>query len=164
MLSWRGAVWVLIFVCGTAHAQDYLTQTGSPTFSSPERGARRLRANERNLRILDVDSGKTVSEINTGYIAAAVAFIGQDRVASVSANPDVKHFDKDTIKIWDVETGRLIRQISSESGGVHDTVLVSGDRRVVLGYVGSISLLGTGGPTGTTSRLSEVSPLESRYG
>jgi hypothetical protein len=31
-----GAVWVLIFVCGTAHAQDYLTQTGSPTFSSPE--------------------------------------------------------------------------------------------------------------------------------
>jgi len=57
-----------------------------------------------------------VSEINTGYIAAADAFIGQDRVASVSANPDVKHFDKDTIKIWDVETGRLIRQISSEPG------------------------------------------------
>ena len=101
-----------------------------------------MRANERNLRILDVDSGKTVSEINTGYIAAADAFIGQDRVASVSANPDVKHFDKDTIKIWDVETGRLIRQISSESGGVHDTVLVSGDRRVVLGYVGLDKLVG----------------------
>ncbi len=99
-------------------------------------GARRLRANERNLRILDVDSGKTVSEINTGYIAAADAFIGQDRVASVSANPDVKHFDKDTIKIWDVETGRLIRQISSEPGGVHDTLLVSDGGRVALGYVG----------------------------
>jgi WD40 repeat protein len=105
-------------------------------------GARRLRADERNLQILDVDSGKTVSEINTGYIAAAVAFIGQDRVATVSANPDVKHFDKDTIKIWDVETGRLIHQISSEPGGVHDTVLVSGDRRVALGYVGLDKLVG----------------------
>lgn len=105
-------------------------------------GERPLRAKERNLRILEVDSGKTVSEINTGYIAGAVAFIGEDRVATVSANPDVKHFDKDTIKIWDVETGRLIRQISSQPGGVHDTLLVSADGRVALGYVGLDKLVG----------------------
>ena len=31
-----GAVWILIFSCGVGYAQDYLTQTGSPTFNSPE--------------------------------------------------------------------------------------------------------------------------------
>ena len=105
-------------------------------------GARSLRANERNLRILNVDSGKTVSEINTGYIAGAAAFIGENRMATVSANPDVKQFGEDTIKIWDVETGRLIRQISSVPGGVHDTLLVSGDGHVALGYVGLDKLVG----------------------
>ena len=110
-------------------------RTAIPVLPFPP-GERNLRAKERNLRILDVDSGKTVSEINTGYLAGAVAFIGEDKVATVSANPDVKHFNKDTIKIWDVETGRLIRQISSEPGGVHDKLLVSADGRVALGYVG----------------------------
>ena len=112
-----------------------------PVFPFPP-GERPLRAKERNLRILEVDSGKTVSEINTGYIAGAVAFIGEDRVATVSANPDVKHFNKDTIKIWDVETGQLIRQISSQPVGVHEILLVSADGRVALGYVGLDKLVG----------------------
>lgn len=105
-------------------------------------GERPLRSNERNLRILDVDSGKTMCEINTGYIADAAAFIGHDRFATASANPDVKRFDKDTIKIWDVGTCRLTHEISSQPGGVHDTLLVSAGGQVALGYVGLEKLVG----------------------
>jgi len=72
-----GAVWVLIFVCGTAHAQDYLTQTGSPSLALQNRGARRLRANERNLRILDVDSGKLCPRSIQGTLQPQSPLLGK---------------------------------------------------------------------------------------
>jgi hypothetical protein len=99
-------------------------------------GERLLHVKERNLLVLDVDSGKTVTEINTGYIASSVAFVGSNMLATASANPEPKYFSKDTLKIWNAQTGQLVREIVSPPGGVHNTLLVTSDGRVALGYVG----------------------------
>jgi hypothetical protein len=99
-------------------------------------GDRLLSLKERNLSVLNVDSGETVTKINTGYVASSVAFVGNDRFATVSANPEPRYFSKDTLKIWNARTGQLIREISSQPGGVHDTLLVSAGGQVALGYVG----------------------------
>lgn len=99
-------------------------------------GERLLRSKERNVLISDIDSGKMISAINTGYMAGGIAFASSDTLLTVSLNPEQRYFSKDTLKIWNVQTGSLIRQISSPPGGVHDSVGVSADGRVGFGYVG----------------------------
>lgn len=99
-------------------------------------GERLLRSKERNVLIFDIDSGKTTTAINTGYIAGAIAFASSEALLTVSLNPEQRYFSKDTLKIWNLRTGSLIRQISSPPGGIHDSVGVSADGRIGFGYVG----------------------------
>lgn len=88
----------------------------------------------RNLYILDVGSGVQVRAINTGHPARGVAFASPDAVLTVSMNPALGPARKDTIRIWDVKTGELLREVSSPPDGVRAEVEVSADRRVALGY------------------------------
>jgi len=99
-------------------------------------GERRLRADEHNIFLLEIDSGKVISSINTGYISGAICFAPNDTVLSVSLNPEVKRFARDTLKVWNAETGKLIRELPSEPEGVHDSLHLSADGLIALGYVG----------------------------
>lgn len=99
-------------------------------------GERRLRPTERNVSVLEIDSGEIRASINTGYIAGAVCLARNNTLLSVSLNPDVKRFRHDTLKIWSSENGSLIRELRSEPEGVHDSLHLSSDGRLALGYIG----------------------------
>ncbi|MHB8412966.1 MAG: WD40 repeat domain-containing protein [Candidatus Acidiferrales bacterium] len=99
-------------------------------------GERLLRSKERNVLILNVDSGKIGTAINTGYIAGGICFASSGTLLTVSLNPEQRYFPKDTLKIWNAQTGKLMRQIASPPGGIHDSVAVSANGRVALAYIG----------------------------
>lgn len=94
---------------------------------------------DRNVFVLNVDSGATAVAINTGYPTGHVCFAPTDPLSllTVSAdNFDRQRSSKDTIKIWDPTNGRLLRELAKPAEGVHFQVQVSLDGRVVLGYTG----------------------------
>jgi len=97
-------------------------------------GERPLRRKERNVVILDADTGKPITEINTGYLAATVRFVGSDTVATVSAEYGLGGHKKDGIRLCDVKTGRLLREILSPPTGVRYHLEVSEDGKTALGY------------------------------
>jgi hypothetical protein len=101
-----------------------------------EPGTRKLRSEERNVIIMDVDSGHKLRELNTGYLAGGISFSGSNSLLTVSQNPDPKRFRDDTLKVWDVGTGALVHEIRGRPGGIHYIVRASASGRIVLAYVG----------------------------
>ncbi|MGH9710186.1 MAG: WD40 repeat domain-containing protein, partial [Candidatus Acidiferrales bacterium] len=98
-------------------------------------GERPLPSRVRNVFIYDVYSGEIASEFNTGYLAAEVRFVGSDTVATVSAEVGLGAHKKDGIRLLDVKTGRLLREILSPPTGVRYHLEVSGNGKTALGYV-----------------------------
>jgi len=98
-------------------------------------GERPLPSKEHNVFIYNVNSGKVISEFNTGYLAARVRFVGNDTVATVSAEAGLGGHKKDGIRLLDVKTGRLLREILSPPTGVRYHLEVSGNGQTALGYV-----------------------------
>jgi len=90
----------------------------------------------RNVRIVNVASGDDVSSFSTGYVAGPVQFLSDAVVITASKNPDPDHFGDDTIKFWDVKTGRLLRQIANPDTGIRNELGVSSDGRRIMGYTG----------------------------
>lgn len=93
-------------------------------------------AKKKNVLILDADTGKVLTTIYTGYIAGPVCFTKRQTVLTASLNADAKYFSQDTIREWDVDTGRLVRQIPGPPQGVHYLLALSLDGNTLLGYIG----------------------------
>lgn len=93
---------------------------------------------ERNVRILDVDSGEATATINTGYPTGAVRFAAGDPLAllTVAEEDPGKDAQRDSIKLWNANTGALIREITSRPRGIRYYLDVSADGRVALAYTG----------------------------
>lgn len=91
---------------------------------------------KNHVNILDVNSGKTLREIPTGYIAGPVCFTHNDTVLTASLNADSRYFREDTIREWSVGTGRLVREIDAPPQGVHSLLALSADGNLILGYTG----------------------------
>jgi WD40 repeat protein len=89
-----------------------------------------------DLRIVEVSTDNLKHEIHTGHWADEVAFAGDNQILTVSRDPAFGVGRKEGIRIWGVETGKLIGEIRSPPDGVHKYVRVSEDGRVVLGYIG----------------------------
>jgi hypothetical protein len=90
----------------------------------------------RNVRIVNVVSGDEVSSFNTGYVAGPIEFLSDAVVITASTNPDPDRFSDDTIKFWDVKTGRFLRQIANPDTGIRNELAVSSDGRRIVGYTG----------------------------
>jgi WD40 repeat protein len=102
-------------------------------------GEGELRASDRNVFVLDVDSGHTLASINTGYPAGEVRFAPVDPPSLLTVSAD--NFDRsrshnDTIKVWDLQNGKLLSELASPPEGVHFQLQVSSDGRIVMGYTG----------------------------
>jgi WD40 repeat protein len=100
-------------------------------------GERTLRPDENNVVIYEVSSGRLVNSLNTGYLAGSVCLGANGTVLTVSgdnAHPDRN--GKDTLKIWDVQTGKLLREIASPPEGIHYNLQISEDGRVAVAYDG----------------------------
>jgi hypothetical protein len=88
------------------------------------------------LYILDVASGKILNDIRTGYIAGPVSFTATDTVLTASLNADSGYFREDTIREWNVATGRRVRELGGVPQGVHSLLRLSADGNLVLAYIG----------------------------
>jgi WD40 repeat protein len=102
-------------------------------------GEGELHASDRNVFVLDVDSGHTVASINTDYPAGEVRFAPVDPPSLLTVSAD--NFDrgrsrKDTIKVWDPQNGKLLSGLARPPEGVHFQLQVSSDGRIVMGYTG----------------------------
>jgi WD40 repeat protein len=97
----------------------------------------RLPRQAKNLLVLDSETGEVVTKIHTGYVAGPVVF-GPDNktVLTASLNPDERRYKQDTIRIWDIATGRMVREIGNPPEGIHYTMDVSADAQLVVAYVG----------------------------
>jgi len=98
-----------------------------------------LSGTDRNVLVLDVDSGRTLSSINTGYPTGEVCFAATNPTSllTVSAdNYDRSRSHTDSIKVWNPLTGKLLRELQRPPEGVHFQVQVSSDGNTVLGYTG----------------------------
>jgi hypothetical protein len=104
-------------------------------FSSPEEEGN-LHSEDRNVLVLDVDSGQTTVAINTGYLAGPIRFVPGDplALATVSEQGPEKDHKKDSVKVWNAKSGALIREISYPPEGARYYLDVSEDGRVVMSY------------------------------
>jgi WD40 repeat protein len=93
---------------------------------------------DRNVLVLDVDSGETTAAINAGYLAGPVRFASGDplRLVTVPGDDDSANSKRDSIKIWNASTGVFIREIISRPSGVRNYMDVSADGQVVAGFIG----------------------------
>ncbi len=91
---------------------------------------------KNHVNIVDVNSGKILREIPTGYIAGPVYFTHRDTILIASLNADSRYFREDAIREWSVSTGRLVRKIEGPPQGVHSLLALSADGNLILGYTG----------------------------
>ena len=94
------------------------------------------RENFPDLRVAELRPETNTTEINTGYSAGDVAFVGDDAVVSVSENPAFGSSRKDSLRFWDIQKGKLEREIPSPPDGAHYHLQISQDGRVLLAYIG----------------------------
>lgn len=100
-------------------------------------GERTLRPDENNVVIYEVSSGRVLNSINTGYLTGTVHLSADGTLLTVSA--DYSHPDrsaKDTLKFWDVQTGKLIREIANSPEGIHYSLQASENGSVAVAYTG----------------------------
>jgi WD40 repeat protein len=91
------------------------------------------RENFSDVRVI---RGEKEISIRTGYSASDVAFVGNHELATVPAGPALDRAGQNTIRIWNTETGQLMREIPSPPSGAHYVIRVSGKSNAVLAYVG----------------------------
>ncbi len=90
--------------------------------------------NIANLQLFDTNSGKMMLEVKTGHLPGGVSFIGEHRVATADVIlPGI--FGQAKIKIWDANTGQLVKELADPKLGARRRVAASSDGTVVLGYM-----------------------------
>jgi WD40 repeat protein len=97
-------------------------------------GERKLRSDERNIFVYDIDSGLEVTSIKAGYLVSAVRLAGNGTLLSVSG--DDTHNNRDPLRIWDIHTGKLVREITNSQEGIHHALEVSADGRIAVASIG----------------------------
>ena len=90
-----------------------------------------------NVRVMDIQTGKTITEVNTKYVAGPLLFGPNNTLLTGSINNDRKGYSLDTIKVWDARTGKLLREIADPRTGVHYRLYLSPDGKLLLGYTGT---------------------------
>jgi WD40 repeat protein len=90
-----------------------------------------------NIRVMDVKTGRTLAGMNTKYFAGPVLFGPNETLLTGSMNDDRTGYKYDTVKIWDVQTGKLLREITEPRAGVHYRLDLSPNGKLLLGYTGT---------------------------
>lgn len=94
---------------------------------------------DRNVFVLDVDSGGIVTAFFAGYPAGEICFAPTAPLTLLTvsgANFPALRSRHETIRVWDPTTGKLLRELACPPEGVHYQVQLSSDGKVVLGYTG----------------------------
>jgi WD40 repeat protein len=128
----------VLYVTGVALSRDgervAVSSLPVPRSSDPESF---IPAGINNVRVMDVQIGKTITAVNTNYVAGPVVFGPNNTLLTASINDDRKGYSLDTIKVWDVSSGTLLREIENPHGGIHYRLNFSSDGKLLLGYTGT---------------------------
>jgi len=86
--------------------------------------------------LLDVDYGEAIGAINTGFLAGPICFVpgNQLELATLSLTFHEKNPETDSIRLWDAQTGLLLREIRTSRFGVGQSVDVSRDGHILMGF------------------------------
>ena len=90
-----------------------------------------------NVRVMDVATGRVLTTVSTNYYAGPVLFGPNDTLLTGSINPDHRGYKHDSVKVWDARAGKLLREITNPSVGVHYRLSLSPDGKLLLGYIGT---------------------------
>lgn len=100
----------------------------------PEEGT--VPSQEKNVLVLDIDSGETTAAINTGYLAGPICFVpgNQLELATLSLYFHEKAPETNSIKLWNAQTGALSKEIRASRYGIGEAVDVSADGRIIMSF------------------------------
>jgi WD40 repeat protein len=102
--------------------------------SDPERF---IPSDVNNVRVMDVKTGGVIAGVSTNYYAGPVLFGPNDTLLTGSINPDRRGYKYDSVKVWDIRTGKLLREITNPDVGVHYRLSLSPDGKLLIGYIGT---------------------------
>ncbi|MGH9729645.1 MAG: WD40 repeat domain-containing protein [Candidatus Acidiferrales bacterium] len=89
----------------------------------------------KNVLIFYAHTGQLVQAIHTDYVAGPVAFASENLLLTASLDPAFGRSRKDAIEEWDVRSGKIVREFTSFPFGPRYQLAVSGDRRILVGFV-----------------------------
>ena len=84
-----------------------------------------LPSQDKNVLVLDVDSSESIAAINTGFLAGPICFVpgNQLELATLSLTFHEKNPETDSIRLWNAQTGLLLREIRTSRFGVGQSVV-----------------------------------------
>ncbi len=95
------------------------------------------------LLVIDINSRQELFRLTSreGTLPAAAAFASNNELATV---PTWKHgrMNVGSIEFWNIDTRKMVRQVSASPGGVHAFVDISTDCRKILAYIGREKTVG----------------------
>jgi WD40 repeat protein len=92
---------------------------------------------ESTLQILDVASGHELRDIPTGYLPGGLSYAGANRVVTTTVEmPWKAPFRVQTMRFWDVNTGKMTGDIEMAPDGIRGSLDVSANARRIVGYIG----------------------------
>jgi WD40 repeat protein len=128
-----------------------VTQSGGPLRPDTNRG-------KDDLFVLDSSSGRVLSKFNTGDLTGPICFGPDQEVFTAPAHSVQKGGPHESVKVWDVRTGTLKRKIGYQGRDVYDTLGLSKDGRVLMGYIGKV-----GSKLDVLDMARYSSPLDQRF-
>lgn len=80
-----------------------------------------------NLLLMDSRTGTLVRKFNTGYWIDSIEFLpdGRQFMTSPYNAADWKRYHLDTLKVWDHETGEIVREYGYKREGIRGRIAVS---------------------------------------
>lgn len=97
----------------------------------------------KNVLLVDADTGKRLAGLHTGYLAKDAEFLtGGRSVITVSANVgEWVHFPTDTVKIWDIDSGELIKELTYRKDGIRGSIAVGSKTTLIAACSGHSNVL-----------------------
>jgi WD40 repeat protein len=89
-----------------------------------------------DVAIFEFNTESVKLRLNTGPDATSTAvFLDDDHLLTVPMW-HAQHMKVGSIKFWDINTGKLTREISDPAAGIHDYVDVSKNGKILMAYIG----------------------------
>lgn len=109
---------------------EYLALTVYPVIPG-----QRMPKEAPNVLVYITRDGELARSIHTGYLAGPVAFASNDLLLVGSLERAMGPHREDAIEEWSLNSGKLVRQFASSPYGNRYQLAVSGDERILVGYV-----------------------------
>jgi hypothetical protein len=140
---------IAISPSGNQIAVSHIPRNPPTTTKKSRPGVKTKEIND--IELYDVSSGKMTLQVNPGHEPGRISFAGEQRIASDDTRMPQPIYPHPTIRLWDCNDGKLLREFSDPKVGARRFVGASSDGSVILGYIPRETLhTGWGGPLSET--------------